>query len=83
MKDDTGKRRGVAIAVVVIVLLAIYSLSSGPVVAIGFWLRDMTGWDGFYAVMWLYYPLLMAAHGTPAEAWFLWWVELLGTSFPG
>lgn len=40
MKDEGGNRRGAAIAVVVIVLLAIYALSSGPVVAFGFWLRD-------------------------------------------
>ena len=78
-----NQRRLATFTVVALVVLASYLVSSGPVLAIAFWLRDRTGWDGFYAVMWLYMPLLLAAHGTPAEAWFGWWVDMLGTSFPG
>jgi len=51
--------------------------------AIAFWLRDKTGWDSFYLAMWLYYPLLILAHNTPAEGYFLWWTDLFGTCFPG
>ena len=82
---DGERRSGCAVwllTAVVIGLIA-YVPSSGPVLAIAFWLRDQTGWDGFYAVMWLYYPVLVFVHGTPLEAYLLWWVKLLGTSFPG
>jgi hypothetical protein len=63
--------------------LASYVVSSGPVLAAGFWLQDKTDCDYFYAVIWIYYPLLRLAHNTAAEAYFLWWTELFGTSFPG
>jgi hypothetical protein len=32
---------------------------SGPVLATAFWLRELTDWVGFYAAMWLYYPLIV------------------------
>ena len=38
--------------------LLIYVLSSGPMLGLCFWLRERTGVDQFYAVMWLYFPLL-------------------------
>jgi len=60
----------------------LYLLSSGPVLAASFWLRDATGWDGFYATMWLYFPLIMAP-GRPFDAYIEWWVRLLGTVGPG
>jgi hypothetical protein len=60
----------VTVTSVILIALATYVLSSGPVLAAAFWLRDRTGWDGFYAVMWLYFPLLVAGHNTPVEAWF-------------
>jgi hypothetical protein len=66
-----------------LVCLIAYVPSSGPVLAIAFWLREATGWDGFYNVMWLYYPLLIWGHGTPIDAYIEWWVELLGTVGPG
>ena len=84
MESSQDSRRWLApLLSVALTVLAGYVLSSGPVLAVGFWLRDKTGWEGFYAVVWLYYPLLILAHNTPAEAYFLWWTELLGTSFPG
>jgi len=60
-----------------------YVLSSGPVLAIAFWLREATGWDGFYLVMFVYYPLFMMGHANPVGAYIEWWVELLGTVGPG
>jgi hypothetical protein len=49
-----------------------YVPSSGPVLAIAFWLRAATGWDGFYSVMFLYYPLLVLGHGNPIDAYIEW-----------
>lgn len=65
--------------------LAVYVLSSGPVLAIAFWLREATGRDEFYAALYGYYPLLVLP---PAPAgplgWYIeWWVNLLGTVGPG
>jgi|GEM_PF-5292345 hypothetical protein len=63
--------------------LIAYVPSSGPVLATTFWLRESTGWDGFYSVMFLYYPLLVWGHNTPIDAYIEWWVELFGTVGPG
>ena len=60
----------------------LYFLSSGPVLATAFWLREATGIDGFYNVMWLYAPILML----PRPIWdgyISWWVWLFGTVGPG
>lgn len=40
-----------------VLCLAIYLLSSGPVIALGCWLRETTRWDGWYGVFYLYYPV--------------------------
>jgi hypothetical protein len=60
-----------------------YVPSSGPVLAVAFWLRESTGWDGFYRVMYLYYPLLVWGHGNLIDSYIEWWVKLLGTVGPG
>ena len=61
-----------------------YVLSSGPVLGLGLWLRDVTGWDGFYAVMVPYYPLLELGDGTPLGTSIGWWVGgVFDSSFPG
>jgi len=70
-------------AVVLLLILAIYVLSSGPVLATAFWLREATGWNGFHSVMWLYYPLIALGHGNPIDAYIEWWVKLLRTVGPG
>jgi hypothetical protein len=70
-------------SVVVLGVAAVYVLSSGPVLATGFWLREATGWDGFYAVMWLYAPLLIFGPDGVLMAYVEWWVELFGTVGPG
>jgi hypothetical protein len=61
-----------------------YVLSSGPVLATAFWLRDATQWDGFYRVMWLYYPLLACGPlSYPVAVYLSWWCRLFGTAPPG
>ena len=60
----------------------LYFLSSGPVLATAFWLREATGIETFYNVMWLYAPVLML----PRPIWdgyISWWVRLFGTVGPG
>lgn len=63
--------------------IAIYVLSCGPVLAVAFWLREATGWDGFYMTMWIYYPILVPGYDSLAKAYIEWWVRLLGTVGPG
>ena len=35
----------------VILALIVYVLSSGQLIALGFWLREATDWNGFYDVV--------------------------------
>lgn len=64
--------------------LVAYVLSSGPIIAIGFWLREATGWNGFFAVIWLYYPLVCWGHGNPFMDYIEWWVvDVFGSVGPG
>ncbi|HCS50689.1 hypothetical protein [Rubinisphaera sp.] len=56
------------------VVVAVYAISSGPVMGIGFWLRETTGHNEFYAVMLPYYPLF-ALKLTPLGFAFEWYVE--------
>lgn len=68
----------------IIVASIFYLLSSGPVLAMGFWLREATGYDGFYIVMWLYAPILMLGHSNPLMDYIEWWVvDVFGTVGPG
>ena len=60
----------------------VYVLSSGPVLATGFWLREATGIDAFYAVMWIYYPILRLPHKY-WEPYVGWWIDFFGTVGPG
>lgn len=57
----------------------VYVLSSGPVLATAFWLRDKTHWDGFYSAVWLYRPLLEGPLGYPFWFYVGWWTQLFGT----
>lgn len=62
----------------------VYVLSSGPVLATAFWLRDVTHWDGLYRVMWIYYPLLACGPlSYPIAVYLSWWCRLFGTAPPG
>lgn len=73
------RRRAQWFRVVIIAFLA-YVASSGPVIALAFKLRDITDWNGFYATMWLYYPLIWLQW---IVAYINWWLDLLGTAWPG
>ena len=71
-------------AATVVALLAIYVISSGPVLAIGCWLRDATDWDGFYAVFYLYLPILYPLGDVDLfESYLMWWMKLFDTMPPG
>ena len=51
MERDDAKKHDSRLgrwSVVAIVLGIVYVLSSGPVMAAGFWLREATGWDGLH-----------------------------------
>jgi hypothetical protein len=66
------------------ITLVMYLLSSGPVMAIAFWLRDRTDWDGFYSITWIYYPLLVGFPlAYPFQLYLEWWCRLFGTMPPG
>jgi hypothetical protein len=67
----------------VVSCLVFYLLSSGPVIATAFWLREATNWNGFYSVLYFYYPLLIWGRDNPIEMYIEWWVDLLGTVGPG
>lgn len=70
--------------VVFLAIPLLYVLSSGPVIALAFWLRESTGWDGFYLVMWLYYPIIILGHGNPLDYYIEWWVvDVFHTVGPG
>ena len=65
----------------------LYALSSGPVMAIAFSLRDTTHHDGWYAVLLAYYPLLILDEKSPAgllvRVYLGWWCWLFNTLPPG
>lgn len=70
--------------VALLAILIAYILSSGPVLGLAFWLREATGWDAFYVVMFLYYPLIVLGHGNPLDAYIEWWVvDVFHTVGPG
>lgn len=88
--SDGPRERGGCVAWALIgglLALAAYVPSSGPVLATAFWLREATGWDGFYSAMFLYYPLIVWTRETPLQEpiheYIEWWVELFGTVGPG
>ena len=84
MSDNRRPTNLVALwGVIVALALALYVLSSGPVLATAFWLREATGWDGFYGAIWIYFPLIVLGHGNPIDAYIEWWVRLLDTVGPG
>jgi hypothetical protein len=69
---------------VVAALIPAYLFSSGPIIALGCWLRDRTGHEWFYAVLILYYPVLyLIGDVDVVEAYIMWWMKLFGTMPPG
>jgi hypothetical protein len=65
------------------VLLVVYILSAGPILALGCRLHDATDWHGFYFVFFLYLPLYPLADIDLCEAYLTWWMQLFGTMPPG
>lgn len=65
--------------------LVLYVLSSGPVLGAAFWLREATHIDAFYAVLWVYYPLLICLGHIGPLGWYIeWWVvDVFHTVGPG
>ncbi len=62
----------------------LYILSSGPMIGLGCWLREATRWDGFYGVLYVYYPLLMFGHDHFMMHYIEWWVvDVFHTVGPG
>ena len=77
-------KRSTKLMILLIALPLLYVLSSGPVLATGFWLRELTGRNEFYLVMWLYLPILWFGHGNPFMDYIEWWVvDVFGTVGPG
>jgi hypothetical protein len=71
-------------ATTIVALLVIYLMSSGPIMAIGCRLRDATDWDGFYAVFYLYLPILYPLGDVDLfESYLMWWMKLFDTMPPG
>jgi hypothetical protein len=69
---------------IILTVVVTYVLSCGPVMAVGCWLRDVTDWDGFYAVFFLYLPILYPLGDVDfVEAYIMWWMKLFGTMPPG
>jgi hypothetical protein len=82
--ENTNRRWRVSFPIAAILLPIVYALSSGPVLATAFWLRQATRWEGFYAMMWLYYPLLRFGGPDSVFANYIeWWCELFHTVGPG
>ena len=68
----------------VVLLAIVYVLSCGPVLALAFWLREATGNDAFYAVVWLYYPLFAVRESAVLKWYIEWWVvDVFHTVGPG
>lgn len=81
---DASSGRTASLSVVLVVGLLVYVFSCGPVLGLAFWLREATGWDGFYYVMFAYYPLLLFGQDSLVVAYIEWWVvEVFGTVGPG
>jgi hypothetical protein len=68
---------------VVVAVVFLYVASSGPVLAGSFWLREATGWDGWYGSLYLYYPLIAWGHDNPIDWYIEFCVRMLGTVGPG
>jgi hypothetical protein len=66
------------------IVIVAYVLSSGPLLGLAFWLRERTGLNQFYAVMWLYYPILRLPRDNPIDDYIEWWVvSVFRTVGPG
>lgn len=88
MKNSPDARRRKSVLqfwiAAILAIPVVYVLSSGPVIAAAFWARETTGYDAFYAILWLYFPILILGHGNPVDAYIEWWVvDVFHTVGPG
>ena len=87
MESESARpaRRFRAYLVNAVVAVMFYVFSSGPMLGLAFWLRERTGLDQFYAVMWLYYPVVILTHKVgPLGKYIEWWVvDVFKTVGPG
>ena len=84
MNDSRQPRSRSGAYLLLPIALIMYLLSSGPVIGLGFWLREATKWDAWYGVMWLYYPLFVVGTPYPLGAYIDWWVvDVFDTVGPG
>lgn len=87
MSRDVGPASGALRigALMLVSLPVLYVLSSGPVIALGCWLRETTHWDGFYGVLWIYYPLVVTFGPDSLLGHYIeWWVvDVFHTVGPG
>jgi hypothetical protein len=60
-----------------------YLLSSGPVLALAFKLREWTGRDEFYLAIGIYLPLIVGGQRTVFGVYIEWWCRLLSAVGPG
>ncbi len=73
--EPQARSRTSRTVVTMAVCIVAYLLSSGPVLATAFWLREATHWDGFYVAMWLYAPLVILGPDSVVGDYIEWWVE--------
>lgn len=84
--DPKAARRGFSWLVGGFAVIVLYVLSSGPVLALAFWLRETTHNDLFYSAIWLYYPVFMLGQQPDGllMRYIEWWVvDVFQTVGPG
>lgn len=55
--------------------LVVYVLSSGPMIGLAYWLGVVTHNGSWYAIVWIYYPLLLWESDANPVMWYVeWWV---------
>jgi hypothetical protein len=72
------------LALVLVLAPVLYTLSSGPICGIVFCLREATGWDWLYGILFFYYPLLILGPDSYVMSYIEWWVvDVFHTVGPG
>ncbi|MFT5524316.1 MAG: hypothetical protein ACI9HK_002268 [Pirellulaceae bacterium] len=83
-RPERVQQRKLDLPIIILALPMLYVLSSGPILGLAFLLRESTGWDGWYSVMYLYFPIIAMGHGNPIDFYIEWWVvDVFHTVGPG
>ncbi|MCG8448506.1 MAG: hypothetical protein MI725_02865 [Pirellulales bacterium] len=81
---EAPKRKGSFWSIVLLLGPILYVLSSGPVIGMAFKLREATGWEWCYGVLFIYYPLFLFGPDSFLIAYIEWWVvDVFQTVGPG